>query len=135
MEKQTKQIRTIDEYIGTFQKHVQERLESIRKLVAKLAPDAQEKISYQMPTFYLNGNLVHFAGFQNHIGFYPTPHGISEFQKELSKYKNGKGSIQFPLDEPLPMKLIERMVKYRIQKDRNKVETRKKEIRKGRKFK
>jgi uncharacterized protein YdhG (YjbR/CyaY superfamily) len=135
MEKQTKQILTMDEYIGTFPKHVQKRLESIRKLVAKLAPDAQEKISYQMPTFCLNGNLVHFAGFKNHIGFYPTPHGISEFQKELSKYKNGKGSVQFPLDEPLPMKLIERMVKYRIQKKRNNVGTRKKQIRKGRKSK
>jgi len=130
MEKQPKQIRTIYEYIGTFPKHVQKKLESIRKLIAKLAPDAQEKTSYQMPTFYLNGNLVHFAGFQNHIGFYPTPHGISEFQKELSKYKNGKGSVQFPLDEPLPMKLIERMVKYRIQKNRNKVGTQKKGNRK-----
>ena len=135
MEKQTKQVRTIDEYIGSFPKDVQERLESIRKLVAKLAPDAQEKISYQMPTFYLNGNLVHFAAFQNHIGFYPTPHGISEFQHELSKYKNGKGSVQFPLDKPLPMKLIERIVKYRIQKNRDKVGTIKKEIRKGRKSK
>jgi len=133
MEKQTKQILTIDEYIGPFPKHIQKKLEAIRKLVAKLAPNAQEKISYQMPTFYLNGNLVHFAGFKNHIGFYPTPHGISEFQKELSKHKNGKGSVQFPLDEPLPMKLIERMVKYRIQK--NKVGTKKMEIRKRRKSK
>ena len=135
MEKQTKKIRTMDEYIGSFPKDVQEKLESIRKLVAKLAPDAQEKISYQMPTFYLNGNLVHFAAFQNHIGFYPTPHGISEFQDELSKYKNGKGSVQFQLDEPLPMKLIERIVKYRIQKNRDKGGTKKKEIGKGRKFK
>ena len=135
MEKQTKKIRTMDEYIGSFPKDVQEKLESIRKLVAKLAPDAQEKISYQMPTFYLNGNLVHFAAFQNHIGFYPTPHGISEFQDELSKYKNGKGSVQFQLDEPLPMKLIERIVKYRIQKNRDKGGTKKKENGKGRKFK
>ena len=128
MEKQTKQIQTIDEYIGTFPKQMQEKLESVRKLIAKLAPDAQEKISYKMSTFYLNGNLVHFAAFQNHIGFYPTPHGISEFQDELSKYKNGKGSVQFPLDEPLPMKLIERIVKYRIQKNRDKVGTKKKGI-------
>jgi uncharacterized protein YdhG (YjbR/CyaY superfamily) len=133
MEKQLQPIRTIDEYIGSFPKHVQERLESIRKLIAKLAPDAQEKISYQMPTFYLNGNLVHFACFQNHIGFYPTPHGISEFQEELSKYKNGKGSVQFPHNEPLPMKLIERMVKYRTDKNRKKVGTQKKEIKKGKK--
>ena len=128
MEKQTKQIQTIDEYIGTFPKQMQEKLESVRKLIAKLAPDAQEKISYKMSTFYLNGNLVHFAAFQNHIGFYPTPNGIYGFQKELSKYKNGKGSVQFPLDEPLPMKLIERIVKYRIQKNRDKVGTKKKGI-------
>jgi len=88
-----------------------------------------------MPTFYLNGNLVYFADFQNHIGFYPTPHGISEFQKEPSKFKNGKGSVQFTLDEPLPMKLIERIVKYRIRKNRNKVEIIKKKIMKGRKSK
>ena len=79
-----------------------------------------------MPTFYLNGNLVHFAAFKSHIGFYPTPHGIEAFQKELSKYKNGKGSVQFPLDEPLPLKLIERMVKYRIEKNRTKAKGNKK---------
>ena len=126
MEKQPASIRTIDEYISFFPKPVQQRLRAIRELVAKLAPDAQEKISYQMPTFYLNGNLVHFAAFKSHIGFYPTPHGIEAFQKELSKYKNGKGSVQFPLDEPLLLKLIERMVKYRIEKNRNRVKGNKK---------
>ena len=103
-----------------FPKPVQEKLASIRQLVRELAPEAQEKISYQMPTFYLNGNLVHFAAFKNHIGFYPTPSGISEFQKELAKYKNAKGSVQFPMDEALPLGLIKRMVKFRIEKNRNK---------------
>lgn len=111
---------TIDEYIQMFPKDVQKKLESIRKLVRELAPEAQEKISYQMPTFYLNGNLVHFAAFKNHIGFYPTPSGIGAFQKELSKYKNGKGSVQFPMEEALPIELIKRMVKYRLEKNRGK---------------
>jgi uncharacterized protein YdhG (YjbR/CyaY superfamily) len=109
---------TIDEYIRTFPKEVQKKLETIRKLIRKLAPEAQEKISYQMPTFYLNGNLVHFAAFKNHIGLYPTPSGISAFQEELSKYRNAKGSVQFPLDKALPLDLIGRIVKYRIEKNR-----------------
>jgi uncharacterized protein YdhG (YjbR/CyaY superfamily) len=126
MEKQATSIQTIDDYIKSFPLEAQKRLTAIRRLVEKLAPAAQEKISYQMPTFYLNGNLVHFAAFKNHIGFYPTPHGIEAFQKELSRYKNGKGSVQFPHDEPLPMKLIEEMVKYRIEKNLGRKETRKK---------
>lgn len=120
MEKKSHGFLTIDEYIRMFPKPVQEKLQSIRQLVQKLAPEAQEKISYQMPTFYLNGNLVHFAAFKNHIGLYPTPSGISEFQKELSKYKNAKGSVQFPMDEALPMGLIKRIVKFRIEKNRKK---------------
>jgi uncharacterized protein YdhG (YjbR/CyaY superfamily) len=113
-------IKTIDEYIKAYPKQVQQRLIAIRNLISKLAPEASEKISYQMPTFYLNGNLVHFAAFKNHIGFYPSPHGIEAFQEELSKYKNGKGSVQFPHDEPLPLELIKRMVIYRIEKNRHK---------------
>jgi uncharacterized protein YdhG (YjbR/CyaY superfamily) len=120
MEKKTSAILTIDEYIRAFPKPVQKKLESIRRLVRKLAPEAQEKISYQIPTFYLNGNLVHFAAFKSHIGFYPTPSGINEFQEELSKYKNGKGSVQFPMEDPLPMELIRRMVEYRIEKNKKK---------------
>jgi uncharacterized protein YdhG (YjbR/CyaY superfamily) len=115
-----KKPQTIDEYIRMFPKDVQAKLESIRQLVRELAPEAQEKISYQMPTFYLEGNLVHFAAFKNHIGFYPTPSGIDAFQKELSKYKNAKGSVQFPIDEALPVALIKRMVKYRLEKNRKK---------------
>jgi uncharacterized protein YdhG (YjbR/CyaY superfamily) len=120
MEEKKQGARTIDEYIQGFPKQVRERLESIRRLVRKLAPEAQEKISYQMPTFYLNGNLVHFAAFKNHIGIYPTPNGISAFQKELSRYKSGKGSVQFPMDEALPIELIGKIVKYRLEQNRNK---------------
>ena len=128
MQRLSRSIQNLDEYIQSFPEPVQKRLVAIRKLVAKLAPEAVEKISYQMPTFYLNGNLVHFAAFKGHIGFYPTPHGIDAFQKELSKYKNGKGSVQFPLDEPLPLELIGRMVKYRIEKNRNKVGSKLKKV-------
>ena len=121
-----KGTQTIDDYIKAFPKDVQKKLQSIRQLVRKLAPEATEKISYQMPTFYLNGNLVHFAAFQNHIGFYPTPVGVSAFQEELSRYKNGKGSVQFPMDEAPPMDLIKRMVQFRIDKNRTKGYSRKK---------
>jgi uncharacterized protein YdhG (YjbR/CyaY superfamily) len=111
---------TIDEYIQMFPKEIQEKLESIRRLIQELAPEAQEKINYRMPTFYLNGNLVHFAAFEKHIGFYPTPSGISAFRKELSKYKNAKGSVQFPLDEEIPFELIKRIVLYRLEENRKK---------------
>jgi uncharacterized protein YdhG (YjbR/CyaY superfamily) len=123
MEKKKQGPQTVDEYIRMFPKDVQAKLESIRQLVRKLAPEAQEKISYQMPTFYLDGNLVHFAAFNKHIGFYPTPSGIEAFQKELSKFKNAKGSVQFPMDRALPMALIKRMVKYRLEKNRKRANT------------
>jgi uncharacterized protein YdhG (YjbR/CyaY superfamily) len=105
---------SIDEYIRSFPNDIQKILQDIRVVIKKAAPEAQEKISYQMPTFYLYGNLVHFAAFKNHIGFYPTPHGITAYEKELSKYKQGKGSVQFPLDDPMPLKLIEKIVKTRV---------------------
>ena len=111
---------TIDEYIKTFPAETQKRLKAIRKLISKLAPEATEKISYQIPTFYLNGNLIHFAGFANHIGLYPTPSGVEEFKLELSKYKQGKGSVQFPLNEPLPLDLIGRIVRFRVEKNAKK---------------
>jgi len=120
MDKTKQGIQSIDDYIKTFPVEVQKKLQSIRKLIRKLAPEAEEKISYQIPTFYLNGNLVHFAGFKSHIGFYPTPSGISSFEKELSKYKQGKGSVQFPLDQPIPMDLIGRIVEFRLEKNRKK---------------
>jgi uncharacterized protein YdhG (YjbR/CyaY superfamily) len=107
---------TIDEYIADFPPEVQARLEEIRTLIRSLAPDATESISYAIPTFDLNGkHLVHFAAFKHHIGFYPTPNGLEAFTEELSHYKGGKGSAQFPLDEPLPTELIRRIVEYRVQ--------------------
>ena len=103
----------IDEYIAAFPQDIQERLQAIRAIVREAAPDAEETIKYQMPTFMLKGNLVHFAAFKNHIGLYPTPSGIEAFQKELSVYKGAKGSIQFPLDQPLPLELIGKIVRFR----------------------
>lgn len=104
---------SIDEYITTFPQDIQKILKELRAAIKAAAPDAEEKVSYQMPTFFLNGNLVHFAAFKKHIGFYPTPSGIEAFQKELSVYEGAKGSVQFPIDEPMPLKLISRIVKFR----------------------
>ena len=107
-------IETIDDYIGQAPESVQEILQTLRRIIQEEAPSAQEAISYQMPTFVLNGNLVHFAAFKNHIGFYPVPSGITAFQQELAAYKQGKGSVQFPLDEPMPYDLIRRIVRFRV---------------------
>ena len=107
-------INSIDEYIATFPQDIQKILQELRATIKAAAPDSEEKISYQMPTFFLNGNLVHFAAFKKHIGFYPTPSGIEAFQKELSAYEGPKGSLQFPLDKPMPLKLITRIVKFRV---------------------
>jgi len=108
---------TIDEYIAGFPAKVQKILQKIRKTIHEAAPEAQEKISYQMPTFFLQGNLVHFAAFKEHIGFYPVPTGIEKFKKELSVYKQGKGSVQFPLDQPMPYDLITKIVKFRVKEN------------------
>jgi len=105
---------TIDEYIQAFPPHVQVILQKIRQTVRKAAPDATEAISYQMPTFRLNGNLVHFAAHKNHVGFYPTPTGTAAFKNELAQYKSGKGSIRFPLEKPVPYGLIEKIVRFRV---------------------
>jgi uncharacterized protein YdhG (YjbR/CyaY superfamily) len=105
---------TIDGYIKTFPKDIQKILETVRRAIKKAAPEAEEAISYQMPTFKLNGNLVHFAAFKNHIGFYPTPSGTEKFKKEISVYRSGKGSIQFPIDKPMPLSLIKKIVEYRV---------------------
>lgn len=104
----------IDAYIAQFPDEVQERLRALRKIISDAAPGAEERISYQMPTFVLHGNLVHFAAFKHHIGLYPTPSGVEAFIPELSAYRSGKGSIQFPMDEPLPAELIGRIVKFRV---------------------
>ena len=110
-------ITTIDQYIAGFPGQTQEKLREIRNIIKLMAPDATEKIAYRMPTFYMHGNLVHFAGYKGHIGFYPTPSGIESFREELDRYKNAKGSVQFPLDEPLPADLIRRMVKSRVEEN------------------
>jgi uncharacterized protein YdhG (YjbR/CyaY superfamily) len=112
---------TIDEYIAGFPPDVQEILQKIRMTIHEAAPEATEKISYQMPTFFLKGNLVHFAAFKEHIGFYPVPTGIEKFKKELSVYKQGKGSVQFPLDQPMPYELITKIVKFRVKENLSKV--------------
>jgi len=105
---------TIDEYIATFPEEVQKILQELRSTIKASAPDAEEKISYQMPTFFLKGNLVHFAAYKNHVGFYPTPSGIEKFQQELSKYEGAKGSVKFPIDLPLPLILIKKIVEFRV---------------------
>jgi uncharacterized protein YdhG (YjbR/CyaY superfamily) len=112
----------IDEYIADFPPHIQKILQKIRLTVRKAAPQAEETIKYRMPTFTLNGNLVHFAAFKKHIGFYPTPTGTKEFQKELSVYKGAKGSVQFPLDQPIPFGLISKIVKFRVKENLAKAE-------------
>ena len=119
-------FRSIDEYIATFPKDIQKILQEIRAAIQVTAPEATEKISYQMPTFYLNGNLVHFAAFKKHIGFYPVPSGIEAFKKELSVYAQGKGSVQFPLDKPMPIPLIKKIVKFRAAENMKKTKPAKK---------
>jgi len=111
---------SIDQYISSFPDHIQRKLKEMRAIIKDIVPEAKEKISYQMPTFYLNGNLVHFAGYSGHIGFYPTPGGIDAFKNEISKYKYAKGSVQFSIDEPLPVELIVKIVKFRAEENRSK---------------
>ena len=115
-----KNFQNIDDYIANFPEDVQKVLEQVRVTVQKAAPQAEEAISYQMPTFKLNGNLVHFAAWKNHIGFYPTPSGTKEFQKEIAKYVFAKGSIQFPLNEPMPLALITKIVNFRVKENEGK---------------
>ena len=116
----------IDEYIAGFPTDVQAILEKIRMTIRKAAPDAEETIKYQMPTFTLNGNLVHFAAFKKHIGFYPAPRGSEKFKDELSGYEGGKGTVRFPLDMPVPLDLISRIVKFRVEKNLESAEARRK---------
>ena len=114
--------KTIDEYIAGFPQDIQEILEKVRVTIRKAAPDAQEAIKYQMPTFTLKGNLVHFGAFKKHIGFYPVPTGIEKFKDELSVYEGGKGSVQFPLDQPIPYDLIGRIVEFRVKENLERAE-------------
>jgi len=116
---------TIDEYISGFPEDIQTLLQQIRVTIREAAPEAEEAIKYAMPTFVLNGNLVHFAAFKNHIGFYPVPSGIEAFKKELSVYKGAKGSVQFPLDQPMPLELITQIVKFRVSENMKKAKLKK----------
>ena len=118
MDGNRKQFKTIDEYINASPTDVQGILQSLRLTIRKAAPKAVETISYQMPTFKLNGKgLVYFAAFKNHIGFYPIPSGIEAFKEELSEYKLGKGSVQFPIDKPIPYDLVRRIVRFRAREN------------------
>lgn len=115
MDTKKDQFKTIDEYIQLFPEEVQKILQTMRKIIQEQAPDAVEAISYQMPTFKLNGkNLVHFAAWKSHIGFYPTPSGTEAFKKEIERYNAAKGSIQFPLNKPLPVSLISKITQFRV---------------------
>jgi uncharacterized protein YdhG (YjbR/CyaY superfamily) len=117
MQPSTAVYRTVDEYISTFPRKVQVVLQKLRKTITKAAPGAEERISYQIPAFVLNGMLVFFAAHRNHIGFYPTPSGIKAFEKELKGYECSKGTVQFPLDKPIPLGLIARIVKFRVKEN------------------
>ncbi len=119
-------ITTIDEYIATFPASTQALLQQMRTTIAKAAPKAEEAISYGMPTFKLQGNLVHFAGYKNHIGFYPAPSGIVSFAEDLKKYQTSKGAIQFPIDEKLPLALVTKIVKFRVKENSEKAAAKKK---------
>jgi uncharacterized protein YdhG (YjbR/CyaY superfamily) len=114
MEESKTKYKTIDEYILQFQPEVQKILQTLRKVIKEAAPNAEEKMSWQMPTFALHGNLVHFAAHKNHIGFYPAPSGIEAFKDELAEYKGAKGSVQFPIKKPMPYELISKIVEFRV---------------------
>ncbi len=115
---------TIDEYIAVFPEGIQKILEELRATIKASAPEAEEKISYQIPTFALKGNLVHFAAWKDHIGFYPTSSGTQAFKRELSIYECAKGSVKFPIDKPLPLKLISKIVKFRVAENLKKAKIR-----------
>lgn len=114
-------FKTVDQYISTFPPETQALLQQMREAILKAAPKAQETISYNMPGYRLNGMLVWFAGYKNHIGFYPKPSALKTFSKELSMYKSSKGAVQFPIDKPLPISLVTKMVKHRIKENAAKV--------------
>ena len=117
MESKTSGFKSIDEYIASFPVEVRKILKEIRAVIRAAAPEAEEKISYQMLTFFLEGNLVHFAAYKKHIGFYPTPSGIENFKDELSAYKFSKGAVRFPLGQPIPYDLIRRITTFRVREN------------------
>jgi uncharacterized protein YdhG (YjbR/CyaY superfamily) len=115
-----KEIKTIDEYIMGFEPEIQKTLNEFRNFIRLEAPGATEKISYGMPTFYLNGNLVHFAAFKEHYGFFPSPSGIDKFEKELIPYRSGKGTLRFPFDKPIPWDILKKIIQYRVEENSGK---------------
>ncbi len=117
MKKSPGGFKSIDDYVATFPDDIKEILEKIRTVIKKAAPDAREKISYHIPTFAQEGNLVHFAAFKGHIGFYPTPSGVEAFKEQLSGYEYSKGAIRFPIDRPIPYELIRKMVLFRVREN------------------
>lgn len=120
MDNNSRGFRSIDEYIATFPEDIQALLQAVRATIKAAAPDAEERVTYQMPTFVLNGHLVYFAAWKNHIGFYPGSSGVPEaFREELSRYEGTKGSVRFPINEPLPLDLISRIVQYRVSENLN----------------
>lgn len=120
MKDSSKNITSIDDYIAQFPENIQEILEQLRKTVRNSAPESEETISYQMPAFRQKGILVYFAAFKNHIGFYPTPSGIEKFRKGLSGYEVSKGTVKFPIDKPIPLDLISKIVKFRVKENSTK---------------
>lgn len=122
----TVSINSVDGYIAGFPPKTKVLLEKLRAAIQKAAPKAEEVISYQMPAYKLNGMLVYFAGYDKHIGFYPMPSAIAAFQKEIAGYKQAKGSVQFPLDKPLPLALVTKMVKFRVNENLEKAKAKKK---------
>lgn len=125
MSDQKKEFETIEEYIGQFPGEVQGILRELRRVIKEEAPTAEEKITYQMPTFYLNGNLVHFAAWKKHIGFYAAPSAGERFKAELKGYKTAKGTIQFPFNQPIPYELVREIVRFRVEDNLRKNPTRK----------
>ena len=117
MKKKSTVAENVNEYIAAFEPHIQERLQQIRQAIKKAAPAAEELISYQMPAYKYHGVLVYFAGYKNHTGFYATPTGHAAFKELLAVYKEGKGSVQFPHNQPLPLALISRIVKFRVKEN------------------
>ena len=122
----TKAAKNIDEYIADFPKETQAAMEKVRAAIRKAAPNAEEAIKYQIPTFVLNGNLIHFGGYKNHIGLYPGSKPIEEFKDQLSGYKLAKGTVQLPLDKPMPVALISKITKFCVKRNQEKAKARKK---------
>lgn len=115
----------IDDFIAKYPPDVQQILQKIRGIVREVAPEAQEKLNYGIPTFTLNGNLVHYSAFKNHVGFYPTPSGMEKFKTQLSKYEGAKGSVKFPLDQPIPYELIRKITEFRVKEQQAKARKKK----------